>query len=128
MIKKANIAKLLALLTFLIITPFMLIEKSLADSTSKPTILEFTSPMCSACNQLKQVLPSVESKYSGQIDIKKYNADSSDSQTKQLMSKYDVNFVPKLIFIDKNGKVVRMTQGFLSESQLDTYFQELISK
>lgn len=100
-----------------------------ANTTSQmPTILEFTSPMCPSCNQLKLVLPAVESKYANKINIQKINTASGDSQTQQLMSKYGIRVVPTLIYLDRNGNYVRSTQGALSESQLDSYFNELISK
>ena len=126
MIKKIHLINLLILLVLSVVTSFVLFNKSIAEAASKPTVIEFTSPMCSACNQLKQVLPAIESKYGGQVNIRKINVAETDSETSSLVSKYSVNFVPKLVFIDGNGKVIRTTQGFLSESQLDTYFKELI--
>ncbi len=92
---------------------------------AQPVIYEFSQPMCSACRQLKQVLPSVESKYAGKVIIKKINTSSSDSNTRALMSKYGVRAVPTLVFIDKNGNVVKKTTGVVSKSQLNSYFKQI---
>lgn len=128
--KKLNLIKLLTLVITPIIVAFALGLTSLATETGakKPTILEFSSPMCSACNQLKQVLPGIEAKYASQIEIKKYNVASTDPVTQQLASTHNVKVVPTLVFIDKNGNVVRSTKGCLTESQLNSYFKELINK
>ncbi len=125
-----NIKKLTKKLS-LLIAPIVLgvvlsLSASAAEiSSGKPVVLEFTSPMCSACNQIKQNLPEIETKYSSRVDIKKYNAASGDSETQQLMTKYNVKVVPTLIYINKDGKVIRTSTGALTTKQLDKYFSEL---
>lgn len=118
----------------LLVLPFLMIftifsSLSAAQNVaSKPSVLEFSSPMCPTCRQLAEVLPSVEAKYANQVIVKKINTASSDSETAQLVSKYKVTVVPTLVFIDKKGNTVRTTQGCLPKSQLDSYFNELIDR
>lgn len=129
MMNKLNLKKLLTLMIAPLIMIFALGLISIADvAGKKPTILEFSSPTCSCCVKLKQVLPGVESKYASKIDIQKFNVAAPDSKIKQLMSTYSINTIPTLIFIDKNGNVIRTTRGYLTADQLDTYFNELVSK
>ena len=87
----------LFVITLIMILPLALyaIFKAPQDSaaiaaTDKPTVVEFSSPMCSECMKLKKVLDVVEPKYSGKIVFQKINAAKLDRKTMKEIQKYEV--------------------------------------
>lgn len=92
---------------------------------TKPVVIDFSSELCLECKELNKVLTPEEKKYSSKIYFKKLTINSDDKETKDLIKKYNVKVVPTLVFINKQGKVVRTTQGCLPASTLENYLNQL---
>lgn len=92
----------------------------------QPHVIKFSSKLCSDCKKLKDVLEELTPQYEKQIVILEYNVDSNDNNTTEAIDKYDISLVPTLIFIDKNEKETRRTEGFVNKETLKQYFDELI--
>lgn len=92
---------------------------------SKPVVLDFSSEMCLECKEFSQILQPEEKKYSNKIFFKNIIINSDDKETKELLKKYNVKVVPTLVFIDKQGKVVRTTEGSIPKSTLENYLNQL---
>lgn len=98
-------------------------NKMAVATQEKPLVIDFASPLCLECKQLAKVLDSVIPKYKAKVDFQKINVNTSSSQS--LINKYKINVVPTLVFVNKSGKVVRKTEGMMTESKLDSYMKSL---
>ena len=99
---------------------------ALAASSGKPTVIEFSSPLCSECQKLKKVLDVVEPKYSHKIIFNKINAARMDRNTMKAVEQYQVNVVPTTIFLDKNGNMVGRAEGAVAQEDLCEYLDNLL--
>lgn len=88
------------------------------------TLMGLGSKGCVPCDNLQPVLSSLRSKYSGKISVKFYDVNRT-SQGAQLANKYNVSTIPTLIFLDKNGKVVKRMVGYQSQSEIESAFRSL---
>ena len=123
----------LIVMTLILIVPVALyaIFKTPQDSvaiaaTGKPTVVEFTSPLCSECQKLTKVFDKVKSKYSSKITFTKVNTARMDRKVMKNIEKYDIKVVPTLIFLDKDGNTVSKTEGSMPEEMLCDYLDRLI--
>ena len=99
---------------------------AIAASYGKPTVIEFSSPLCSECQKLKKVLYVVEPKYSGKVVFNKINAARMDRSTMKAVEKYNVKVVPTTIFIDKSGNMVGRAEGSIAQDTLCDYLDNLL--
>ena len=63
--------------------------------------------------------------YNSYIKFINIDAQKTDKQTQNLIRKYKVNVVPTIIYINKDGKEVRKTEGIVSENNLRLYLNEI---
>lgn len=94
-------------------------------ATGKPTVVEFSSPLCSECQKLKKVLDVVEPKYSNKISFQKINTARMDRKTMKEVEKYEIKVVPTTIFLDKGGNTVYRIEGAVGQEILCKYLDNL---
>lgn len=127
-----NVA-IIALIFIIPILGYMILTKGNADSADKqfeagkPQIVKFTSAMCLDCKKLKKELDDVYPNYSDQIVLIEVGVQDENEFTRKQIEKYNVTLVPTLVFIDKDGKVVQRTEGFLTQNEIEKYMKELIN-
>ncbi|MDD3012669.1 MAG: thioredoxin family protein [Candidatus Gastranaerophilales bacterium] len=125
----------LAIIVAIFIIPIMLYYsfKSTDQDTAsiatglRPTVIDFSSEMCMECRELKKVMDQVEPKYDKKIIFKKIMINSASSEDQKLVKKYEVKVVPTLVYLDKNGKVIKKTEGALPKEELERNFNRLIN-
>jgi thioredoxin-like negative regulator of GroEL len=93
----------------------------------KPTVIDFSSEMCLECKELKKVLDQVEPKYCTKIIFKKILVNSANKEEKVLIKKYGVNVVPTLVYLDKNGNLVKKTEGSLTKEELERNLNRIVN-
>lgn len=86
--------------------------------------MDLGSKGCIPCDNLQPVLNTLRTKYKGKIDVKFYDVNNTATGA-QLANKYNVSTIPTLIFLDKNGNVVKRMVGYQSQSQLESAFKSL---
>jgi len=80
---------------------------SLAKSTGKPVIADFGLGFCMQCKKQAETLERVQKAYGEQLIVRMVNAVKEQG----LMSRYEVEMVPTLVFIDAAGNVVLKKVG-----------------
>jgi len=92
---------------------------AVSATPGKAKVIEFSSPMCYDCNRIKKELDPLEiaPEYKT-IIFEKINVADRTPAVDQLIKKYNVDVVPTLVFIDKNGNMVNRTQGYMTQQQL----------
>lgn len=98
-------------------------QKNVAD---RPQVVKFSSKLCIDCKKLKKGFEELQPQYSNQINFTEYDVQVSDKATTDAINKYNINLVPTVIYIDKNGKEMRRTEGFVEKHTLKQYFDELL--
>ncbi len=99
---------------------------SVAQAENKPTVIIFTSAMCSDCAKMKKVIAIVEPDYNDQIDFIKVDAGSDASDIQALVKKHNVYLVPTMVFLDKTGKQKFRTEGSMLRSEFETKLKAIL--
>ena len=92
-----------------------------------PEVIKFSSPMCYECQELEEIFKEVYTGYANKISLRKVDVTNKDNVTKQMIKDYDVKLVPTCIFKDKEGNVIRKTEGNIQARILENYFKEQLN-
>ncbi len=101
------------------------LEPEIALSNGKPTIFEFYADWCEACKEMAPDMLEAEKINSKKIDVVLLNVDNS--RWFDLIDKYDVNGIPKLIFFDEAGIYKGFSLGIRKYSEINAIFHNLIN-
>ena len=88
------------------------------EDTNKPKVIKFYSPMCLDCRKLDAVVKEVMPKYSDKVVYQEFDGQSSDKRTQEMIKTYNVNLVPTMIFLQKDGMIYKKTEGYMSQKEL----------
>lgn len=91
-----------------------------------PEIIKFSSPMCYECQELEKVFEEIYPGYANKINLKKIDVTQKDKDTKKLIKDYDVKLVPTCVFKNKEGQVIRKTEGMIQPRILENYIKDQI--
>ncbi|MDD3150771.1 MAG: thioredoxin family protein [Candidatus Gastranaerophilales bacterium] len=94
-------------------------------SNHQPYVYKFSSKLCMDCKKLKQTMDTVKPNYSKEIVFVDVNVNSPDRNSQMLVKKYDVKLVPTLVFVDKDGNMVKKIEGSMPKAELEKYLEEL---
>lgn len=84
-----------------------------------PSVTMLSTKTCPACEQMERVLGEIKAKYSGKITTAHiFLEDNPD-----IARKYNVRYVPTLIFRDASGKTVAKEVGAMPLSQVLKVFR-----
>lgn len=92
----------------------------------KPSVIKFYSTMCLDCKKLDVVTKEVMPKYADKLNYQAYNVQNNDKAVDALVQKYGVNLVPTMLFIKESGEVVKKTEGYLTNKQLEQNLNALL--
>lgn len=90
-------------------------------------IIKFSSPMCYECQELEKVIKEVYPEFANKISITNIDVTSKDKNVKKLVKQYEVKLVPTCIFKNKDGQVIRRTEGMIQPKILQNYMREQIN-
>ena len=96
-----------------------------ALSNGKPTVFEFYADWCEACKEMAPDMIEVKKQTLNKVNVVLLNVDNS--RWTDLIDKYDVNGIPKLIFFDDKGKFNGFTLGVRKYSELNDVFLALMN-
>ena len=101
------------------------LEPEKALSNGRPTVLEFYADWCEACKEMAPDMLNVKNQNSNKVDVVLLNVDNS--RWLDLIEKYDVNGIPKLIFFDSVGEPKGLALGVRNYNELNEIFHALIN-
>ncbi|MGN0018814.1 MAG: thioredoxin family protein [Candidatus Gastranaerophilaceae bacterium] len=127
---KKNLVIILAIFIIPIIA-YAVLSKSHTVSAAKvvsgqPQVIKFSSKLCIDCKKLKKEFDIVAPKYRDRISILEYDVQENSKEIQSAINQHNVSLVPTVIYINKNGKVVNRTEGYVSQSDLEKCFNELL--
>ncbi len=104
----------------------------------RPTIIYFTHNSCHYCTQVIGFLKRVYRRYGDRVRILTINVMAKDSRLikaykrafklpfpmfagnkPELLKAYGINFVPVIVFIDKNGIIRKVVEHYILEEKLE---------
>ena len=97
----------------------------IALSNGKPTVFEFYADWCEACKEMAPDMIDIKKQNSNKVDVVLLNVDNF--RWVDLIDKYDVNGIPKLIFFDDKGQFKGFSLGVRKYSELNQIFKALIN-
>lgn len=90
-------------------------------------IIKFSSPMCYECQELDKIFDEIYPEYANKVSLRKVDVTQKDKTTRQMIKDYDVKLVPTCIFKNKEGNVIRKTEGAIQPRILENYLKEQIN-
>lgn len=99
------------------------IEHNLLIPEGIPMVVDFYADWCGPCKQYSPVFHTVAEKYAGQAIFLSINVDENP----ELAKSYDVNSIPKTVFILPGGGLYGAQTGVIEESALEAYINQLLA-
>lgn len=87
---------------------------SLATSGRKPVIADFGLGFCQQCKKQAEILKEIREAYGERVIIRMVNVGKEQALT----SRYEVELIPTLVFIDPKGKIVLKKVGPLGYEEI----------
>ena len=75
-----------------------------------PSVTMLSTKTCPACAQMERVMKDINAQYSGKISTEHIYLEDKP----ELAKKYNVRYVPTLLFKDSSGKIVAQEIGYRS--------------
>lgn len=89
-------------------------------------IIKFSSPMCYECQELDKIFDEIYPGYANKITLRKIDITQKDKNIKKMIKDYDVRLVPTCIFKNKDGQIIRKTEGMIQPKILENYIKDQI--
>ncbi|MBR1618218.1 thioredoxin family protein [bacterium] len=91
-------------------------EQAQAMNSQNPKIIKFSSPMCSECVKTSAEMKKAVEEFSGNVVVEEM--DVLKVSAKEAVKKYKISLVPTLIFLDKQGNIVKKQEGYMSSAEI----------
>ena len=101
-----------------LICSFLLISAGVCSADSKPELMMLSTKDCPACAQMLKVFKELNKNYQSLKTSHLYLEDNQD-----LVKKYNIRYVPVLIFKNSDGKEIAREIGFLSMNDVIKKFK-----
>ena len=99
---------------------FLLVFSKAASASQLPALKVLSTPSCSACARMYRILDELDSRYGDKVTTEKINL----LEHKDIAEEFKVRYVPYLLFIDKDGKVVKEEVGYLDLDKVLSTFKD----
>ena len=97
----------------------MTIQELTERSFEKAVLIDFWAEWCGPCRTFTPVLEKTLTKFSDHIQLEKIDVDKSRS----LAAQFRIQSIPTIVLL-KDGKVAGVSQGAMSETQLEGWLKE----
>lgn len=99
-------------------------EVAVAATTGMPQMIKFSAPMCSDCQNMAEVLHSVQPQYEDRVEFVEISVNQKSPQVSDMIKKYNVKLVPTMIFLDSKGEQIARVEGSMPKEELIKYLDE----
>lgn len=98
------------------------VEGNSAVMNPKVKIIKFSSPMCSECKEAAQEMDKALKDYKDSVIVEEINVVENVGKgvnyNKNAIKKFKVSLVPTLVFIDKEGNVIKKYEGAMKSDEI----------
>ena len=99
---------------------FAVVFPCVSHASELPVLRVLSTPTCPACAQMFRVLDELGSKYGGKLKTEKINL----LEHRDIAKEFKVRYVPHVLFVDKDGKVVKEEVGHVPLEKVVTIFKD----
>lgn len=89
--------------------------------SGKPTLVEFGSPECPACDMMKPVLGNLKKKFSAKLNVLSIHV----GQERILGNRFGIEAIPVQVFFDKKGLEIFRHTGFIPQAEIENKMAQL---
>ena len=93
-------------------------------SIGMPQVIKFSAPMCSDCQTMAEVLNDVKKDYRGKVDFVEIQVNQNSVPVREQIKKYDVQLVPTIVVLDKDGQQVARVEGAVPKAEIVGYIEQ----
>lgn len=111
-----------AVLTAIIVGIVINAEDNTQDE-NLPTLIEIGSSTCQPCRMLQPILQDLKRDHSNKVNVVIY--DTGTPKGSSMSTKYNVETIPTMIFVDKNGIERSRMTGYKTKEQIEAEFRRL---
>lgn len=97
------------------------INNDIKENKENVTLIEFMTLTCPACKELAPIIEDIKKEYGEKVNIKVVDA----NKNRELASKYEIMYVPTLIFLDKDGNLYKKEVGVMPKDKIIDIFKEM---
>ncbi len=98
------------------------IEGNKEVKNPKAKIIKFSSPMCSECKEVAVEMDKAMQNYKDSVIVEEINVvenvGKEGKYNKEAIKKYNIVLVPTLIFLDKQGNIVKKQEGLMKSNEI----------
>ena len=95
--------------------------QSVVMENELPVLVDFWATWCNPCRSLSPRIDELAERYSGKVEIVKYNVD----ENYEFSNKYGIRSIPALLFF-KNGELVKTINGAVPNNVIEDVLKELM--
>lgn len=95
--------------------------KDYGKKQAKITVIDFSATWCGPCRRLKPIFEEIEKEYSKDVNFKTIDVD----ENQQMAIQYQVEAVPTIVFLNKEGKEVNRLVGLQTKEAIVSIINEL---
>lgn len=95
------------------------IDAVAVENNQGARIVKFYSPMCSDCVKISKEMKKILPKYKDTILFEEINVSEQTDKNKDMIKKYNITLVPTLLFLDKNGNLVKKIEGYAENVEIE---------
>ena len=100
-----------------------------ASDIAKAKVIKFSSPMCSECIEVSTEVKKALKDYQDSIVVEEYNVLENNQKgknlTKDMIKKYKISLVPTLVFVDKEGKIIKKREGIIKSDEIIAILEDI---
>jgi thiol-disulfide isomerase/thioredoxin len=89
----------------------------IATKLGRPKVIDFSAEWCGPCKALAPLFAAAKKELGKNVDF--VSIDIDEEANAELVAKYQVEAVPTIIYLDKNGKLLDRQDGFSPRSFRD---------
>ena len=98
------------------------VEGNTLVKTPKAKIIKFYSAMCSECKEMTKELDKAMENYKDSVIVEEINVVETDKKAKKYskaaIKQFDVTLVPTVVFLNKEGTVIKNHQGLMKADEI----------
>ena len=102
------------------------VEPEIAFKNNKPTFLEFYAEWCEVCKEMAPKVSAIQKEYNKDINFVFLNVDNQ--KWDKYVRKFDVNGIPQVNLIDKEGNLISTFVGKQEEITIRNSIDQLDSE
>ncbi|GAB4544098.1 MAG: hypothetical protein OHK0023_00340 [Anaerolineae bacterium] len=106
--------------------PTATLGPSMIEITGKPHYVKFYADWCVPCRQMKPAVEAMKEKYAEELTFWEIDVDNLGSRS--LVRRFQVEFIPYTVLLDKEGRIIEILEGLRSEAELDRAIQRLLRR